>query len=89
MSWSEHDAEHPEVSVHAHGEDSRLELVTGPEGALREIRLARWGNPGGGPAHYEDFGGIVEEEGTFDGVTVPTRVRIGWYFGSPRFEEEG
>jgi hypothetical protein len=36
-----------------------------------------------------DFGGILEEEGTFCGYTIPTRLRIGWYFGSERFESEG
>jgi hypothetical protein len=44
-----------------------------------------------------DFGGILEEEGTFCGYTIPTRLRVGWYFGSvgvaspleKRFESEG
>ena len=36
-----------------------------------------------------DFGGIIEEEGTFCGYTIPTRLRIGWYFGTERFESEG
>ena len=40
-------------------------------------------------SHYVDFGGIIEEEGTFCGYTIPTRLRIGWYFGTERFESEG
>jgi len=28
-------------------------------------------------------------ERAFDGYTIPTRLRIGWYFGSERFESEG
>ena len=47
------------------------------------------GNPVGGAFHYADFGGLVEEESTFDGYTIPTRMRIGWYFGTERFEAEG
>lgn len=31
----------------------------------------------------------LEEEATFDGYTIPTRVRVGWYFGTDRFEPEG
>jgi hypothetical protein len=38
---------------------------------------------------YVDFGGILEEESTFCGYTIPTRLRVGWYFGSERFESEG
>jgi hypothetical protein len=36
-----------------------------------------------------DFGSIVEEEATFDGITIPSKLRIGWFFGTPRVEEEG
>lgn len=36
-----------------------------------------------------DFGGLVEAEDTFDGYAIPTRIRIGWHFGSDRFESEG
>lgn len=25
----------------------------------------------------------------FDGLTIPTEYRVGWYFGSDRFESEG
>jgi len=56
---------------------------------LRSIKMPRWGNPEGGEHHFVDFGGVVEEERTFGGYTIPSRLRIGWYFGSERFETEG
>jgi hypothetical protein len=57
--------------------------------ATRTFEMPRWGNPEGGEFHSEDFGGIVEEERTFGGFTIPSKLRIGWYFGSDRFETEG
>lgn len=58
-------------------------------GRLKTFKLPRWGNPDGTEFHYVDFGGIVEDEGTFSGYTIPTRLRVGWYFDSERFESEG
>jgi hypothetical protein len=31
----------------------------------------------------------VEEEETFGGYTIPTRLWIGWYFDTERFERDG
>ena len=51
--------------------------------------MLRWGNPDGGEFHYSPFGGFVGEEGTFAGYTIPTRMRVGWHFGTDGFEQEG
>ena len=53
------------------------------------VQMQRWGNPGGGTFGLVDFGGVIEAEATFGRYTIPTRVRVGWFFGSPRFEAEG
>ncbi len=58
-------------------------------GRLKTFKLPRWGNPDGAQFREIDFGGILEEEGTFCGYTIPTHLRVGWYFGSERFESEG
>ncbi len=89
VRWSEHDAMHPEAIVRAHDEESHLELTVDDTGALRSVKALRWGNPEGGASHYVDFGGVVEEEGTFAGITVAKKLRIGWFFGSERFERDG
>ncbi len=36
-----------------------------------------------------DFGGVVEAEKTFGDYTIPTQLRLGWFFDSERFESEG
>jgi len=77
------------AQVPVDGEPGDLELATDAGGRLREVRLARWGNPGGGAFREAPFGGVMEAEGTFQGLTIPTCVRVGWWFGTERFEREG
>jgi len=47
------------------------------------------GNPEGGDYHPVAFGGYLDEDRKFGPLTIPTRMRVGWYFGSERFETEG
>lgn len=71
------------------GDPEGLELQLGPSGQVKAISLQRWGQPGGGPYREEPFGAVVDAEGTFDGLTIPTELRAGWWPGTPRFEREG
>jgi uncharacterized protein DUF6920 len=75
------------VTLTRFGETGRLHLGFSNGGALREFRMNRWGNPGGGPYRYAPFGGVVEEVRRFGGFVIPSRVRVGWHFGSPAWEE--
>ena len=90
VSWSDSDPSHPKASFSAHAETSDLTIAIAEKGRLVvSINMPRWGNPGGAPLGYYNFGGIVEEEGTFAGYTIPTHMRVGWHFGTERFETEG
>ena len=80
---------HLQASFIAQGEQAKLNLTIDSAGRLKTVKLPRWGNPEGAEHHYVDFGAIVEAEGTFCGYTIPTRLRVGWYFGTKRFESEG
>jgi hypothetical protein len=51
--------------------------------------MMRWGNANGSEFGLTPFGGFVDEESKWDGYTIPSRLRIGWYFGSDRFAEDG
>lgn len=66
-----------------------MELALDGDGRLRSVRLERWGDPDGTGFRAVPFGGVAEREERFDGYAIPTRLRIGWWFGTPRFEEEG
>jgi hypothetical protein len=89
VSWTAHDSCHPDAHFAVRTDTQPLALTIDDKGELKSIKLRRWGNPEGGQFHDADFGGVVEEEGTFGGYTIPTRVRIGWYFGTDRFEPNG
>jgi hypothetical protein len=78
-----------EVRLTVAGESANLTLAVDGVGRLHSLHLSRWGNPEGKEFRYVDFGGVVEEEATFRGYTVPARIRIGYYPGTPRFDTEG
>jgi hypothetical protein len=88
VTWSADDATiaRAHFAVDAHDEDLTL-TISG--GALQSVALPRWGNPDGRKFREVDFGAAVDQEGTFGGYTIPVRTRVGWYFGSGRFEDEG
>lgn len=73
----------------AHGETARIDYTVHPNGGLKSVSMPRWGNPEGAEFHYADCGAWVEGEHTFGGYTIPSRLRVGWHFGSERFESEG
>lgn len=89
VSWADRGDGRTVASFSAHGERSELELEVSPEGAVSSCRLMRWGDLNTGTFGYHPFGGTFDEERTFDGVTLPVRLRAGWGFGTPAFETAG
>lgn len=89
ITWTAEDATHPHVRVAVTGDEGELSLTIDEHGRLRETAMQRWGNPEGGDFHAEPFGAIVEAESTFAGYTIPSRLRVGWHFGTERFASEG
>ena len=64
-------------------------MTTDARGTLRAVSIRRWGNLEGEAFHAVPFGALAEEERSFEGFTIPTKLRVGWYFGTDRFESEG
>ncbi len=88
-TWSSTGPDSATAHVRAYDTDSSMDLGLAEHGGLRDLHTLRWGNPGGATFGMADFGGIVEQEGTFDGYTIPTQLRIGWYYRTDRFQTEG
>ena len=61
-----------------------VEVRVGADGQLLDVLLQRWSNAGGGPFGYHPFGVTVEAERTFAGITVPSTLRAGWWWGTDR-----
>lgn len=89
VNWTASDHAHACVQVAVQGQTTELNLTVGETGELHQLRFQRWGNPEGADYHAATFGGFVEDETTFSGYTIPTQLRVGWYFGDDRFEAEG
>lgn len=89
VAWTASDALHPHARFTAHGETAELDYALEAHGRLEALQMTRWGNPDGGEFRYASFGGFVEQDDTFDGYTIPTRVRVGWNFGAAEFESTG
>ena len=89
ISWTASDVSHIHARFNAHGETAEIDYTVDENGRLKTVSMPRWGNPGGGEFRYANCGGFVDQERTFGGYTIPSRMRIGWNFGADAFESEG
>jgi hypothetical protein len=89
LSWDAVDDRHAAARVQLGDEVSRVELAIDAGGRLLEASMLRWGTPDGidTESRREPFGCIASAERRFDGFTIPSELRVGWHFGSDRFEE--
>jgi hypothetical protein len=57
-----------------------------PEGRIRSMVFDRWGDPdSSGSFAWYPFGGEITGYRTFEGVTIPSGGRLGWFFGTDRW----
>lgn len=75
------------LDVCGHRQEVRFRLDS--DGRLLALRMKRWGDPDGRGHRLVDFGGIALEESTFDGVKIPSRMRIGWFWDGSGFRGDG
>jgi hypothetical protein len=66
-------------------ERPQVRLRIDSRGAIRSAWVRRWDNGDHGLRGYIPCGGHVHAERSFGGLTIPTRVIAGWWFGTPRF----
>jgi len=89
IAWRE-DPARPDTAFavwRAGSEPRELELQVGGDGALLSVSILRWANPGGAGWGRYSCGGALEQEATFGGITIPTVMRVGYFFGSDRWSE--
>ena len=84
LEWD--DAEHGAVAVREVGdEQARVELRVAADGRLTSVRMQRWAAPDKGPWARHPCGGYVGAEATFDGVTIPSEVSVGYWIDSSQW----
>jgi hypothetical protein len=70
------------------GEPHSLTLSLDDAGGVRAVSGLRWGSLEEGKPHsWIPFGADVDGERTFGGVTIPSAVRVAWWYGTERIFE--
>jgi hypothetical protein len=78
--WSRGEHASTAVATWRFGDDiEAAELLLKPNGRLTEVRVNRWGNPGGAPFGRYPFTVRVGAEARFGGVTIPSAFRAAWH----------
>jgi hypothetical protein len=54
-------------------------------GAMRSVSALRWGDAGERTFGYLPFGGDVHAERRFGDLVLPSALRVGWWFDTPRY----
>ena len=89
VTWSETEDGWARAAWQLDGEDVAIELHVDGNKHLSEVRLQRWSDAEGTPWRFVTFG--ARTEGTIEGagLRLPAQVVAGWFYGEPRFEDEG
>jgi hypothetical protein len=85
VSWRAESDEHVVATLSVPPERPEVHLRIDPDGRVRSVRLERWGKVGRPAYGYIPFGGEVAEERRFGDVVIPSRLTVGWWFGTPRY----
>jgi hypothetical protein len=88
VTWTAADMRQVTASYRLDEVQVDLRLLLDDEGRLRSVVFDRWGDPdNAGTWGYHPFGFEVSGYSTFDGVTIPSAGRAGWFYGTDRWNE--
>lgn len=85
--WKAVDDRRAEVTRVVDGYERTLTLEIDDDGRLMSISMMRHGDVGIDGFRDIPYGFEVLEEGTFGTITIPTRIRGGWWYGTSRYVE--
>ena len=88
VEWGADDDHHirPSWTIDGHPFSSRYTI--GDDGRVRSVVFDRWGDPDEtGTWSIHPFGGDVTGYATFAGLTIPTSGRMGWFYGTERWDD--
>lgn len=86
VSWEAVDADRARFTLAVDGVPVSVTLRVAEDGTLLDVAMERWGDVLGGSWQRLPYGFGVDEEATFGGVTIPTRLTGGWLYGTDRFD---
>lgn len=88
VRWTAVDENRARVTLTIDGEVIPLTLQIDETGRLREVTMARYGDVGVEAWQPIPYGFAVEDEQTFEGYTIPSALRGGWWYGTDRYDAE-
>jgi hypothetical protein len=87
VTWRPLDSVRAVAAVRAGTTRHEVTVGVGPDGALTEVVMDRWGPVGRGSFGLQRFGATVDGEVLVDGVRIPRRITAGWHYGTERWPE--
>ena len=82
------DPHHVTASYRLDEVDIELHYTLGDDARVRSVVFDRWGDPDNtGTWGKHSFGFEVTGHSTFEGVTIPSSGRAGWFYGTDRWVE--
>ncbi|TVQ08668.1 MAG: hypothetical protein EA364_15275 [Balneolaceae bacterium] len=85
--WTAVDDHHAEVLMELDGVEGRLTLRIDDDGQLVHVVMPRVQGDEQGNEVIRPFGVRFEDYGTFDGISIPSRIAAGWEFGTDDYFE--
>ena len=87
VEWAAPDDTHIEARYAIDDQPMHVRYELTDDGQVRSVVFDRWGDPDGtGRWGLWPFGGEFTSHATFDGVTIPEAGRLGWHFGTDRWD---
>ncbi len=88
VQWIEIDTDALRASWVLDGNPFAVDLSLNEEARVTSVRFDRWGDPENtGEWGIHKFGGEFGNHQTHSGLTIPCSGRVGWYYGTDRWEQ--
>jgi hypothetical protein len=88
VEWTADDDHHIRATWMIDGQPFSTMYNLGNDHRIRRTVFDRWGDPDEtGTWSIHPFGGEVTSHATFDGLTIPSAGRMGWFYGTERWDE--
>lgn len=88
VAWTAESDRAIRASIVIDEESVDIRLTLNPDGAVGEVSMHRYGNVGTPDWSLIPYGFATESESTFEGYTIPSTVRGGWWYGTDRYQPE-
>lgn len=81
-TWTPIDTDTATVTLPVRDVTVDVTITVDAKGRIQELITQRWGDPNPGQFDSYPFGGAFDDHADFDGVTIATAGRVGWWWGT-------